>query len=82
MGCVWAQAFAEELQLAAGVPPQSVAQAHAKGARGNVQHEADLEEGAAQVAGGLAKLERNMLNKVTKPLGALRVFSLGFRVVG
>ena len=53
------------------MPLQSNAQAHATGAHGNVQHKADLEEGAAKVAGGLAKLERNLLNKVAKPLGAL-----------
>ena len=67
-----AQAFAEELQLAAGVRPHSVKQAQTKGAHGSAQHEAELEEGAAKVAGGLAKLERDMLNKITKPLGAQR----------
>ena len=65
------QAFAEELQLAAGVRPHSVTQAYDKGGNGSDQHDADLEEGAAKVAAGLAKLERDMLDKITKPLGAL-----------
>ena len=65
------QAFAEELQLAAGVQPHSVTQAYDKGANGSEEHEAALEEGAAKVAAGLAKLERDMLDKITKPLGAL-----------
>ena len=68
---IGAQAFAEELQLAAGVQPHSATQGYAKEAHGSEQNAVDLEEGAAKVARGLAALERNMLNKITKPLGAL-----------
>ena len=52
--------------------PHSVTQAYAKGANDSAQHEAELKEGAAKVAAGLAKLERDMLDKITKPLGTLQ----------
>ena len=48
-------------------------QGYAKEAHGSEQGAVDPEEGAAKVARGLAALERDMLNKITKPLGALLV---------
>ncbi|KAK9831494.1 hypothetical protein WJX81_002371 [Elliptochloris bilobata] len=69
------EAFAEELQLAAGVSPHTVGIGAAKGAG-----EAALEEGAAKVAAGLAKLERDMLDKITVPLASVQV-SLAREVV-
>lgn len=69
------QAFAEELQLSAGVRPDTEGskeggQAGAAAQGGRRISEEDMEAGTAKILAGVAKLEHDMLQKITKPLGA------------
>ena len=74
-----AQAFTEELELAAGVQPDMIvgkdggaggAAARSAGSGAGRGQEGFLEESTAEVLAGAAKLEQDMLYKITKPLGA------------
>ena len=69
------QAFAEELQLSAGVRPDTQGSKEGGQAGSTAQDarcisEEDMEAGTAKILAGVAKLEHDMLQKITRPLGA------------